>query len=187
MTFRFAGYTATMVATLALGCLAPVAAATVTGSLAHPAVVWISQPAPNKTAEVEMRNRDRQFIPNLVVIAPGDSVRFPNDDAFYHSIYSYTNEGPFDIGYYGTGPGKVVKFSVAAIIDVRCHIHPSMHATIVVADGPATRGSVTSFSIDGITAGKHILHYWSDGEPVRSIEITVTGQRLDAGRIKDRR
>lgn len=186
MTFCIARY-ATAIAAIFFACLAPVWAATVTGSLAHPAVVWITQPMQNKSAEVEMRNRDRQFIPTVVVIAPGDSVRFPNDDVFYHSIYSYTGEGPFDIGYYGTGPGKVVKFANPGVIDVRCHIHPSMHGSIVVADGPATRGPVTSFSIDGIAAGKHVLHYWIDGEPVRSLDITVSGTRWDTGRIKDRR
>ncbi|MBC5815348.1 MAG: hypothetical protein GIW97_02300, partial [Candidatus Eremiobacteraeota bacterium] len=124
-------------------CLAAAAsavAATVSGNMEHPGVVWISQSAPAKAGEFDMRNRDRQFIPELLIVHAGDSVRFPNDDPYYHSIYSVTPQDPFDIGYYGTGPGKVVPFGTFGAIEVRCHINPSMHGTIVVADGPATSG-----------------------------------------------
>ena len=81
-----------------LACLAPACAATVTGTLDHASVVWIKQNTQSKSAEFEMRNRERQFLPALLIIHTADSVRFPIDDPFYHSIYFVTTEDPFDIG-----------------------------------------------------------------------------------------
>ena len=160
-------------------------AATVSGNLEHAGVVWISQPALVKGTELEMRNRDRQFIPPLLILRAGSSVRFPNDDPYYHSIYSVSPQDPFDIGYYGTGPGKVVPFITAGVIEVRCHIHPSMHGTIIVADGPVTSGPVSTFSLAGITPGNHTLHIWTDGGAERTVQITVPAQKptVDLGKL----
>ena len=160
-------------------------AVTVSGNLEHPAVVWISEPNQPKVAQLEMRNRERQFIPELLIVHAGDSVRFPNDDPYYHSIYSVSAQDPFDIGYYGTGPGKVVLFSTPGVVEVRCHIHPSMHGTIIVADGPASTGAVSAFSLSGISPGKHTLHVWTDGGTERTVQITIpTGKpTIDVGRI----
>src|SRR5580658_8784315 len=134
---RFSSLLSTLA--LALAALPLVThAATIRGNTDE-AVLWVSgQPSAIKPADTEMRNRDRTFIPPYVVIATGSSVTFPNDDPFYHSIYSDSKNDPFDIGYYGNGPGKSVTFTVPGIVDVHCHIHASMHATIIVVDGPYT-------------------------------------------------
>jgi len=118
-------------------------AATVSGKMEHPGVVWISQLAPAKAGELDMRNRDRQFIPELLIVHAGDSVRFPNDDPYYHSIYSVTPQDPF-----------VVPFTTSGVIEVRCHIHPSMHGTIIVADGLATSSPVSVFSLSDVKSGQ---------------------------------
>jgi plastocyanin len=182
MKFVFSGVLAA--ATVAW-CVCFASAATVSGNFEHPSVVWISQPSPLKPTELEMRNRDRQFIPQLLILHAGNSVRFPNDDPYYHSIYSVTSQDPFDIGYYGNGPGKVVDFATAGIIEVRCHIHPSMHGTIIVADGPVTAAPVTAFSLAGIAPGNHAMHIWSDGAAERTVQITVPAAKpsLDLGKI----
>lgn len=176
------GFFATVMAGVAAGTAS---AATVSGTFEHPSVVWISQPASLKSTESEMRNRDRQFIPQLLILHAGNSVRFPNDDPYYHSIYSVSPEDPFDIGYYGNGPGKVVQFATAGIIEVRCHIHPSMHGTIVVADGPVSSGPVSTFSLTGIAPGTHDMHIWTDGAAERTVQITVppTKSSIDLGKI----
>lgn len=161
----------------ALACVAAsltcASAATVHGAT-DAAVVWVSAPAAAPHAnEAEMRNRDRTFIPPLIVIPVGASVRFPNDDPFYHSIYSESSNDPFDIGYYDNGPGKVVTFAKPGIVDVRCHIHAQMHAVIIVADGPFTQATAQSYTLTGVPAGKHELHTWdaAHGEHTFSIDV----------------
>ncbi|GAC1394279.1 MAG: hypothetical protein NVSMB31_14530 [Vulcanimicrobiaceae bacterium] len=171
---------------LTVGGISSARAATVTGSLAKASVVWITQRSQPRNIEAEMRNRDRSFNPGLIVIAAGTSVRFPNDDPYFHSIYAVSASDPFDIGYYGNGPGKLVLFGSPGVIDVHCHIHPSMHGVIIVADGPATAGPVTSFSLSGITPGSHSLHIWNEAAGERSVDVVIPGQKssVDLGKFK---
>jgi len=66
----------------------PVLAATVVGRLAEPGVVWVSDPAAVHPIAAEMRNVGKTFVPSLVAVPVGSTIRFPNDDPFFHSIYS---------------------------------------------------------------------------------------------------
>lgn len=167
---------------LALVCaFAPAAAhaATVHGST-DAAIVWIaSQRGLIKEADGEMRNRNRTFIPPYIVIPVGSSVTFPNDDPFYHSIYSDSKIDPFDIGYYGNGPGKSVEFDNPGVVSVHCHIHASMHATIVVADGPYAVASNGAYSIANVPAGKQTLHAWSPDFGERTFTVEVPNANAD--------
>ena len=156
--------------------LAPPAAqaATLHGS-SDAQVVWVSAPdAIPAPTTVEMHNKDRSFIPDLVVIAQGSSVRFPNDDSFFHSIYSDAKPDEFDIGFYGPGPGKTVDFRNPGIVDVHCHIHASMHGTIVVTDGPFALVSNGAYTIANVPPGKRTVHSWSlqNGEKTTTVDIT---------------
>jgi plastocyanin len=154
----------------------PAGAATYTGVLPTPGVVWISDDSkPTPGPEVEMRNAKKSFVPDLVIITVGSSVRFPNDDPFFHSIYSESGPDDFDIGFYDNGPGKSVEFPKPGIVSVRCHIHGPMHATIVVVDGPwaQTHESNASYSLVNVRPGSHVLHRWSpeSGEQTMTVKV----------------
>lgn len=157
--------------------LAPSAAATVNGTFSQSSVVWISDGSTVPDTEVQVHNDNREFVPETIVIRAGTSVRFPNDDPFFHSIYSSSPPDPFDIGYYGFGPGKVVNFSHAGIIELHCHIHARMHGTIVVTDGPGPSALVTEFTIDGVSPGSHELKYWNERSGLKSETIIVPAGR----------
>lgn len=160
-------------------CTAWAHAATIHGTT-DAAVVWIAgQPSAVSTADTEMRNRDRTFNPPYVVIPVGSSVRFPNDDPFYHSIYSDSKSDPFDIGYYGNGPGKSVAFNSPGIIDVHCHIHASMHATIIVVDGPYALASNGSYTLSNVSPGKLTLHTWSPDTDDKTVAVDVANANSD--------
>jgi plastocyanin len=163
---------------LALAILAsalPAAAATYSGVAAAPGVVWVTSTVPPSRADASIRQTAKAFVPALLVIAPGSTVHFPNDDRFYHSVYSDSPSNPFDLGLYDNGPGKSVVFENAGVVDVRCHVHGPMHATIVVADGPfaVTTHPNERYRIDGLTPGPHALHVWSDGINVATTYVVV--------------
>jgi plastocyanin len=152
------------------------AAGSYSGVLAQPGVVWISDgsnPAP--LPEVSMRNTHKAFVPELLVISTGTNVRFPNDDGFYHSIYSESSADPFDIGFYDTGPGKIVAFPRPGVVEVRCHVHGSMHGVIVVVDGPFAQTSVpgAAYTLAGVRPGYHVLHSWSGDRGERTVTVYV--------------
>jgi hypothetical protein len=155
---------------------APVTGVDVRGTLAQPGVVWVEDgsrlPPPS---EVQMANADKAFVPGVVVVQAGGSVRFPNNDPFFHSIYSESDVDPFDIGFYDNGPGKSVPFEKPGVVYVRCHIHGSMHGTIIVVDGPWTQTTQPNetYVIPNVTRGRHQLHIWTadGGEKVSEIKL----------------
>lgn len=144
--------------------------------LAQPGVVWISDDSkPAVMPEAEMRNTHKAFVPDVVVLTAGSSVRFPNDDAFFHSIFSQGAPDPFDIGFYDNGPGKSVAFPNPGVVNVRCHIHGTMHGTIVVVDGPWTQTHEPNvkFTLDNVRPGSHVLHTWSIDAGEKTTKIRV--------------
>lgn len=146
-------------------------AATISGNVSASSVVWIAgRAAPGPVQE--MRNVNKTFSPEFVVVPVGGTVRFPNDDAFFHSIYSAADADPFDIGFYETGPGKDVTFDRAGVLEVRCHIHAQMHGTIVVVDGPFQRVD-GSFSFENVAAGEIAVSAWNVATGLRTVRVHV--------------
>jgi plastocyanin len=116
-------------------------------------VVGFSEPATE--AAVDIQQKDKRFVPDLVGLTAGQSVAFPNNDPFLHNVFSPTETRRFDLGSYEHGQTRTRKFPDAGVIDVYCNIHPEMSATIVVL--PNRRHVIAkadgSFTIDGVPAG----------------------------------
>ena len=167
--------TAVAVAALMLVSAASAAGATYRGVAKEPAVIWVTDAPPSPAPDIEIRQTMRAFVPALLVVPVGASVKFPNDDGFYHSVYSDSPGNQFDLGLYDTGPGKSVRFISTGIVQIRCHVHGSMAATIVVVDGPyaQTQRPNDAFHIDGITPGRHVVHVWSGGTDVAETNAVV--------------
>ena len=91
-------------------------------------------PAPPETVTIEQR--DSRFVPDLVVIPVGSTVRLPNEDATFHNVFSLSRTQPFDLGFYPKSQSRSVKFAHAGVVQVYCHIHANMYAAIVVTDSP---------------------------------------------------
>jgi plastocyanin len=176
---RFSFRRSIVLALLACAIPAGASAATIHGNT-DAAVVWVSAPgAVPQAGDGEMRNRNRTFIPPYIVIPVGGQIRFPNDDPFYHSIYSDSKADPFDIGYYGPGPGKLVTFNNPGVLDVHCHIHATMHANIIVADGPYAVASNGTYALSGVPEGKHTLHAWDPQHGERTMTVNVPSADAD--------
>jgi plastocyanin len=83
-------------------------------------------------ASAEVRQLDRRFVPDLVVVPAGSTVSFPNMDPIFHNIYSLSKAKSFDLGSYDKGQTRKVAFPKPGIVEVYCHLHPNMAATVVV-------------------------------------------------------
>src|SRR5690606_6586734 len=47
-----------------------------------------------------LAQRDTAFVPAVLVVPPGATVDFPNQDPFFHNVFSYSSVKRFDLGRY---------------------------------------------------------------------------------------
>jgi plastocyanin len=81
---------------------------------------------------LQIQQVDRRFSPDLVVAPAGSTVSFPNMDPIFHNIYSLSKPKSFDLGSYDKGETRKVVFPNPGIVEIYCHLHPNMAATVVV-------------------------------------------------------
>lgn len=67
-----------------------------------------------------------------LTIKAGDSIRFKNEDPFFHNIFSLSDLKTFDLGSFPKGDSKTVTFDKPGKIEVECAIHPEMHLDVTV-------------------------------------------------------
>ncbi len=142
-------------------------------SPAPPAVVWLKplqpvDPEPvRSTAPYTLAQKNRQFIPHLLVVPVGANVAFPNEDPFYHNVFSLFDGKRFDLGLYEAGSRKTVTFSREGVSYIFCNIHPEMSAVVVAVATPffATVDKQGSAELHGVPAGDYELHVWAEGIP----------------------
>ena len=134
-------------------------------------------PEPTTPAETteQVEQLDRRFVPDLVVIPVGSTVSFPNMDPIFHNIYSLSQAKAFDLGSYDKGETRRVKFPKPGIVDVYCHLHPNMAATVVVTPNRwyARPDRSGHYRIPDVPPGQYTVVAWhkSAGFYRKSIEV----------------
>lgn len=78
--------------------------------------------------------KDKEFTVKEVTIQVGDSVRFLNEDPFFHNVFSLSDAALFDLGSFPKGEHRDVKFDTAGKVEVECAIHPNMKMVINVKE-----------------------------------------------------
>ena len=110
----------------------------------------------------QVQQLDRRFMPDLVVVPVGSTVAFPNMDPIFHNIYSLSKPKSFDLGNYDKGETRKVTFPKPGIVDVYCHLHPNMAATIVVTPNRwyARPDRSGQFRIRNVPPGQYTVVAW---------------------------
>ena len=67
-----------------------------------------------------------------ITISAGDSIRFKNEDSFFHNIFSLSDLKIFDLGSFLKGQSKTVNFDQPGKVEVECAIHPEMYMEVTV-------------------------------------------------------
>jgi plastocyanin len=116
--------------------------------------------AANRLSQVQQL--DRRFEPDLVVVPIGSTVSFPNMDPIFHNIYSLSKPKSFDLGSYDKGETRKVMFPKPGIVDIYCHLHPNMAATIVVTPNRwyARPDRSGKFRIPNVPPGQYTVVAW---------------------------
>ena len=130
--------------------------------------------------KASIEQRDRRFVPDLVVIPAGATVSFPNFDPIFHNVFSLSKAKSFDLGNYREGQSRLVTFPVAGLVAVYCHLHSNMAASIVVAPSRwAVRVDKDGiFSLKEVPAGTYTVVAWH--KTAGTFRKTVTIGEKDA-------
>ncbi len=125
--------------------------------------------------------KDKMFMPHLLVVPAGSSVEFPNEDPFFHNVFSLFNGKRFDLGLYESGTSRAVRFDREGISYIFCNIHPEMGAVVVALNTPYWGVSATSgaVAIHNVPPGSYRLHVWS--EVARSANPVETERTVQVG------
>lgn len=112
-------------------------------------------------ATAEMAQRDRSFVPQVLVVQTGTPVSFPNLDTVRHHVYSFSAIKPFEIKLYVGTPAQPVVFDRPGTAVLGCNIHDKMVGFIHVVDTPyfARTDASGSATLD-VPPGEHRVRAW---------------------------
>ncbi len=126
-----------------------------------------------------MEQKNRTFVPDLLVIPPGSAVSFPNLDPIFHNVFSLSKPKSFDLGNYPVNQTRMVTFHTPGIVLVNCHLHPNMSGTIVVSPTAwfARTSAEGNFSLPDVPPGRYTVVAWHRSAGFFRKEVTVSGER----------
>jgi plastocyanin len=126
---------------------------------------------PHAAQNYVLTQKDKQFIPHVLVVRTGSSVDFPNLDPFYHNVFSLFNGKRFDLGLYEAHTHRAVRFDRDGVSYIFCNIHPEMGAVVISLSTPYFGISKPdgSVAINGVPAGSYRLNVWAENVPVERL------------------
>ena len=133
--------------------------------------------------------KDKGFTPHVLPVTVGTTIEFPNQDPFFHDVFSIYHGKPFDLGLYESGAVRKVRFSQPGVSYIFCNIHPQMSAVVIALSTSffVTTAKDGAFRISHMPAGSYRLEVWDEfaseselASLVRQIEIKAGDNLLDA-------
>lgn len=134
--------------------------------------------------------KNKQFSPHLLVIPAGTSVEFPNEDPFFHNVFSLFNGKRFDLGLYESGTTRSVRFDREGVSYIFCNIHPEMGAIVMALKTPYYGISTADGTvlIRNVPPGSYRLNLWGErAQPEAPAEapsvVQVSTTNLNLGEL----
>jgi plastocyanin len=131
---------------------------------------------PNPPSQaVTMDQKEMQFLPHVLAVVRGTSVKFLNSDPVPHNVFS--PEGKYNLGTWPTGEARDHRFDKAGVYTQLCRVHPEMEGFIVVLETPyfATTDASGHFEIKDVAPGKYKLVAWSEKLKSTEQEVAIEG------------
>jgi len=120
--------------------------------------------------------KDKVFVPHVLPILRGTTVRILNSDPFLHNVHAYQGKKTFfnlALPFQGMAIDQV--FTEPGVYTVLCDAHPEMSAFIVVLKNAlfATPNGDGRYAIDGVPPGSYTLVRY-DAEKDNTVRKAVT-------------
>lgn len=123
------------------------------------------------------------FVPHVLIVPVGATVRFPNKDKVRHHVYSFSKPARFELKLFGRDETRSYTFTTSGSVAIGCNIHDSMSGFIKVVDTPFADKSNAGgqLRIEGLPAGNAVVTIWhprlrgKDNEMVIQLPMGSTG------------
>jgi plastocyanin len=134
------------------------------------------QASPAGAGEVHLDQKDRRFLPRVVVVPVGGTVVFHNSDDFLHNIHGRLgNQTIFNWGLPPDAPPLRRRFTEPGEVALSCDMHPEMEAWIKVV--PSARFARADgdgrFRLEDVPPGEQLLAVWHPRATLRRVKIRV--------------
>ena len=132
-------------------------------------------PKPAFAWKQEIAQKDKTFVPFVLVTPVGASVAFPNLDKFRHHVYSFSKGNKFEIDLYGKDEARSVPFKTVGTAALGCNIHDKMVAFVRVVDTPwaAKTNASGRAEIKGAPDGKVEVSVWHPYAKAKNQSVTL--------------
>ncbi|HXJ82250.1 MAG TPA: carboxypeptidase regulatory-like domain-containing protein [Candidatus Methylomirabilis sp.] len=144
------------------------------------AVVWLAAPPPGAKwgaheAAITIDQKQCSFVPRVVVVPVGGTVKFLNGDRLLHNIHSHGKVNPSFNRTQPKGRDIPVTFNKPEIVRIDCDLHDWMRAWVVVAEHPfyAVTGPNGEFTLGAVPAGTYNLSVWHESLGTTTKGVTV--------------
>lgn len=129
----------------------------------------------NPSAKPILDQRDADFIPHILPVVRGTSVRIVNRDKTYHNVFSLSSAKKFNIGRRPTGEEVPITFDKTGVVQVFCDIHSNMSAFVVVLDNSAfvQPQADGAYSLKNVPPGKYAVNAWHERFSASPQQVTV--------------
>ncbi len=127
-----------------------------------------------------MEQRNRHFVPELIVVETGTLVEFPNNDSVSHQVYSFSPAKRFQLSLYRGTAHPPIEFATAGLVVLGCNIHDEMVGYILVTASPYHGETDASgmTRIAGVPPGSYRVTIWS---PRLADAAPALERRIDVG------
>jgi len=151
-------------------------------------VVWLTNTRTSDTVSAagpaaRLLQKDKRFTPHMLAVPVGTSIEFPNQDPFFHDVFSIYHGKPFDLGLYESGVVRKVRFTQPGVSYIFCNIHPQMSAVVVALSTPhfAVSARDGSFRIPNLHPGQYKLGVWYELASESELASLVHDVEIGAG------
>jgi len=159
------------------------------------AVIWLNPLRSGTVPPVvpgtfTLLQKNKMFMPHLLVVPVGSIVAFPNADPFFHNVFSLFEGRRFDLGLYEAGSTRNVVFSREGVSYIFCNIHSEMSAVVISLTTPfyAIANPQGAFQVKDVPEGEYDLHVWIEGQKQSALarlthRVHIAGAVADLGEI----